>query len=123
MVNAKPSNLGLSKSSIVADEIERLHEENICDVCAGSGEPVSGEPCMCMGSGKMSVAAVYLRENSRALREKLRKAGATFEQIRARIPNYPHSCPGSNCITCNWEGLSDLIVEALRALDGGGGRR
>lgn len=43
-------------------ERDRLAAENICDACAGSGEPVSGKPCMCGGTGRMSAAAIYLRE-------------------------------------------------------------
>jgi len=36
--------------------------DNICDVCLGAGEPLSKKPCMCRGTGKMSEAAIYLRE-------------------------------------------------------------
>ncbi len=36
--------------------------ENICDACVGTGEPISGLPCMCEGTGKMSDAARYLRQ-------------------------------------------------------------
>lgn len=42
--------------------IAELERENMCDACAGTGKPASGEPCMCGGSGKMSDAARYLRE-------------------------------------------------------------
>ncbi len=41
---------------------EALKADNVCDACAGAGEPFPGKPCMCRGSGKMSNAAVYLRE-------------------------------------------------------------
>jgi hypothetical protein len=40
-------------------ENARLRSENLCDACAGT--PISGKPCMCGGSAKMSDAAVYLR--------------------------------------------------------------
>ena len=42
-------------------ELRAACEENRCDACAGTGKPVSGLPCMCAGSGKMSDAARYLR--------------------------------------------------------------
>lgn len=44
-----------------AKEISWLRSENHCDACGGTGTPVSGIPCMCGGTGKMSDAAVYLR--------------------------------------------------------------
>ncbi len=43
-------------------ERDRLRAENMCDACAGTGDPGSGKPCMCGGSGRMSDAAAYLRE-------------------------------------------------------------
>ena len=36
--------------------------ENMCDACAGTGTPISGLACMCRGTGKLSEAAYYLRE-------------------------------------------------------------
>lgn len=46
-------------------ELERqqtdLHAENMCDACGGNGKSISGIPCMCGGSGKMSDAARWLR--------------------------------------------------------------
>ena len=41
--------------------IEELEADNMCDVCAGTGKPLSNKPCMCGGTGKMSDAARYLR--------------------------------------------------------------
>ena len=43
-------------------EVARLRAEDQCDACAGTGKPISGLPCMCRGTGKMSVAALHLRE-------------------------------------------------------------
>ena len=52
-----------------ADEVRALRERlrraeaaNLCDSCLGRGKPLSGLPCMCSDTGKMSVAALYLRE-------------------------------------------------------------
>lgn len=49
-------------------EVARLKGENACDACASTGAPVSGLPCMCRGTGKMSVAALMLREELAQLR-------------------------------------------------------
>jgi len=43
-------------------ELEELHAENMCDACGGNGNPVSGFPCMCGGSGKASDAVQHLRK-------------------------------------------------------------
>lgn len=39
----------------------RLSDENLCDACLGDPSSVLGT-CMCKGTGKMSAAAVHLRE-------------------------------------------------------------
>lgn len=52
----------------VRAELDRLQAENICDACAGTGMPTSGLPCMCGGTGRMSDAATYLREELTRLR-------------------------------------------------------
>lgn len=39
-----------------------MDPENVCDACAGTGQPTSGAVCMCAGTGKMSEAArLFLR--------------------------------------------------------------
>lgn len=47
----------------IQKDLEQALSENVCDVCFGTGIPESGHPCMCGGSGKMSEAALYLRES------------------------------------------------------------
>lgn len=50
---------------IYARPIQKLidyYEAESCDACGGTGKPVSGLACMCRGSGRMSDAAIYLRE-------------------------------------------------------------
>ncbi len=44
------------------EKIKNLKLENMCDVCAGTGATLHGGPCMCGGTGKMTDAARYLRE-------------------------------------------------------------
>ena len=43
-------------------ECEKLKQQNMCDACAGTGTPAGGVKCMCGGTGRMSDAAVFLRE-------------------------------------------------------------
>jgi hypothetical protein len=45
----------------LAELLDEFMSENMCDVCAGTGDPGTGRKCMCEGSGKMSDAARYLR--------------------------------------------------------------
>lgn len=44
--------------------IAEMRNENMCDVCAGTGEPVSGKPCICNGTGMASVAFTELRRQN-----------------------------------------------------------
>lgn len=50
--------------------LDSERQENICDVCTGKGSPISGKPCICKGTGKMSVAAQTLREDLVSLENK-----------------------------------------------------
>lgn len=61
-------------------EVERLREGEPCNVCGGSGTPVSGLPCACGGSGKLWRAeqnirreCLELRAENAALRASLRQ--------------------------------------------------
>ena len=49
-------------AEVAREELVKVKAANICDSCAGAGQPISGKPCMCRGTGLMSVAALYLRE-------------------------------------------------------------
>jgi len=50
--------------------LARLRDENICDCCLGTSKPISGKPCICGGTGKMSNAVYYLHaENARLTQE------------------------------------------------------
>lgn len=61
--------LALDDALLIArKERDEARRENICDACAGTGSPVSKLPCMCGGTGKMSRAAIYLREEMNKLR-------------------------------------------------------
>lgn len=51
----------IEESMKLRKQIEQLQIENTCDICCGDGEPVSGKPCLCKGTGKMSEVAHSLR--------------------------------------------------------------
>jgi hypothetical protein len=51
----KASSLALEKAEA---ELREARERDQCDACAGTGKPISGLPCMCKGTGRMSVAAL-----------------------------------------------------------------
>lgn len=51
---------------------------DICDACGGEGAPLNGLLCMCGGTGKMSDAGRWLREQ-------LVKTEAELEAAQARI--------------------------------------
>ena len=63
------SDLTMAKgdNKLLRAEVERLRGENICDACAGDALA----DCMCRGTGKMSKAAVYLREQVYRLQAEL----------------------------------------------------
>lgn len=62
-------------------EVERLQQENMCDACAGTGKPTSERPCMCGGTGKMSDAACYLREQFVAARIEVNQTRDIYRRI------------------------------------------
>lgn len=58
---------------------------DVCDVCTGSGKTLSGVPCMCGGTGRMSNAAYYLREQ-------LVKTQLRLERIEQALKDYSRRC-------------------------------
>lgn len=71
-------------------KVEKLAEKD-CDACAGTGEPISGRPCMCGGTGYARDAVVYLRATLWNHREALVKAEqlieATLEELHCYSAN------------------------------------
>lgn len=47
--------------TVAASLIKEMQAENTCDCCLGEPLP-DNAPCMCKGTGKMSEAVYYLRE-------------------------------------------------------------
>ncbi len=74
--------LGVALERAVLAERERDEEraENQCDACGGTGKPASGKPCMCRGTGKMSVSALTLRDELVEARAKVAKLEAEIRQ-------------------------------------------
>lgn len=67
---------GCESRAILRSQLAEAESENQCDACGGSGTPVSGPPCMCGGTGKMSEAARNLRQELVNLRTQLAAAEA-----------------------------------------------
>jgi len=44
------------------ERAEKAEREGACDACAGTGNPISCQPCMCQGTGRAATAVIYLRE-------------------------------------------------------------
>lgn len=65
----------------MSDELAQAQRENMCDACAGTGKPISGLSCQCGGSGKMSDAAVYLRDELIKAQEQLWEAQREIKNL------------------------------------------
>lgn len=72
-------------------EVTTLKGENMCDACAGNGSPISGIPCMCLGSGKMSTAATYLREKLIAADKEVAALREEAKELRRQLTNQSES--------------------------------
>lgn len=66
----------------IADAIAALRADNVCDACVGTGKPISGLPCMCGGTGRMSDAARHLREELVTARARAEQDKADAERYR-----------------------------------------
>ena len=95
------------------DEIERLKVENICAVCAGSGKPSSGNPCICGGTGKACDEAQHAREMVYDLQkevERLKAESASRLEALERIAR-PDGC---GCNPCRGQCLSENSLRIWR---------
>jgi hypothetical protein len=72
------------QASVVASSGAGVVNENMCDCCAGTGKPVSGLPCACNGTGKMSVAAEYFREQWIKERHRAEILDDDYSRLRKR---------------------------------------
>lgn len=59
-------------------DLDAAKLENQCDICLGTGTLLSGKPCACGGSGKMSDAAITFRQE-------LAAANAELAELRPHI--------------------------------------
>lgn len=65
---------------VAATAIYEAGQKDLCDVCGGTGDPKNGKPCMCQGSGKMSDAAIHLREEVLKLEGELEALGRVTKE-------------------------------------------
>lgn len=114
------------KPGIVAlrDFAKTLEAENQCDACAGTGQPVSGKPCMCGGTGRMSDAARYLREQ---LQLALSQRDAAREAAEGLVPHVNWHRAGCDSLlhsakscTC---GLSTALAAVAKLKENNGAER
>ena len=112
-------------------EIAALKAENMCDACAGSGKPISGAPCMCGGTGRMSGAARYLREQMLALKAEVDRLKATSAEYVAQTDAFiakkiicpwheqDEGAPGEpcgQCLTCV-QGKAQAQAQRIKELE------
>lgn len=102
--------------------------DNVCDACTGTGKPISGKPCMCGGTGKMSDAAVHLRkmlveaevelEAVKGDRDDLRRKLdiACREKIAEKCTSGHWGCPDETreCQACNAEAERDKLKTLVK---------
>ena len=67
-------------------EVRRLRADAFdCDICAGTGTPLSGGPCTCGGTGRARDVLVCVREQLAALRERLAAERAEMQDRARRL--------------------------------------
>lgn len=91
---------------------------NRCDACGGDGKPESGLPCMCNGSGRMSDAALTLRELlavSEAKAERLENAARSARGTLLSISTL--QCGGSEAAQRALGRSKDMATTAESLLD------
>jgi len=67
--------------------VRDLMTENMCDSCSGTGKPISTMPCMCLGTGLMSAAAIHLREEMVKAQIKLNRISKLVHQHTIEAQN------------------------------------
>lgn len=56
---------------------------NVCDACLG--QPISGKPCMCGGTGKASDAVMYLRDELVKAQSALTASGDYVAELKEQL--------------------------------------
>lgn len=56
-----------------------------CDVCCGSGMPLSGKPCICGGTGRMVEAVAGLRSELQRAHKEADDAVALLDDVFAHL--------------------------------------
>lgn len=62
-----------------------MSAEPTCDVCAGTGQPVSGKPCICGGSGYSHHEKIGLRRKVRELELRNREIGDALVRLQTAL--------------------------------------
>lgn len=74
----------------------------LCGVCAGTGKPVSGLPCICGGSGAQSDELYGLRLELSRAKEEINKKDETIKELSDALEKL--ACLGNGDFCGNSEG-------------------
>lgn len=91
-------------------------ERGDCDACAGSGDTLSGKPCICGGSGKAADAQTGLREELVKMEERAEKAEAAL--ALASAANTQHLAE-RDALRAEVERLGGALVEIATIVTSG----
>lgn len=72
--------------------LDAERQRDMCDACDGTGNTVSGKPCMCNGTGRMADAAMTLRKELFDTETQLLSAQAALHELqdeRVKDKNLP----------------------------------
>lgn len=100
----------IEKSAYDELEAKLAMVSDICDVCAGSGKTMKNEVCICNGTGKMSIAAQWFREENYRLEQDLAMAVEALEDAQSIAKTNRQS------MTHRLFAIGDLAKEALEKI-------
>jgi len=102
----------VSKLDAANQTITDLHAQNMCDVCAGNGTPISDAPCICGGSGKMSDAAYNMRHSIYDQNQEIERLQSRLDSYRQIIEKLTADlvCDGCGKLRYEREMFSDLCI-------------
>ena len=103
--------------------VRELEREDICDVCAGRGNPGTGKPCVCGGTGKATRQAAGFRDSINDLhrqmeavereRDRLIKENGELRKLLHRSLQLARPWMDGKMTYENWDKLFTEIDAAL----------
>lgn len=116
----------------LCDEVDSLRSQlasaqrnTLCDVCCGTGDPNTGKPCICGGTGWLGTAVINYRLHIFDLEAQLlteRAKGRDEERERAaKIADHATCLYTSEFRVEIWDLCKGAIAHQIRAGEAGGG--